>query len=123
VARRLAADPSGTWRRLVTDDAGQLLDYGRKTYRPPANLTDHVIARDDTCTFPGCRRTARLCDLDHGEAWGTGGETSSQNIAALCARHHNAKHDAGWQVKHRSDGSHEWSGPTGHTYIRPPDDG
>ena len=81
VARRLATDSSGAWRRLVTDDTGQLLDYGRRTYRPPANLTDHVIARDKRCTFPGCRCPARLCDLDHGEAWREGGETNSETSA------------------------------------------
>jgi len=101
--------------------AGQLLDYGRTTYRPPTNLTDHVIARDKTCTFPGCRRAARLCDLDHVEAWTEGGETNSDNVAALCARHHNAKHHAGWQVKHRQDGTKTWTSPTGHTYARRPD--
>src|SRR5215471_792626 len=116
MARRLAADESGTWRRLVTDDT-QLLDYGRKTYRPPVNLTDHVIARDKTCTFPGCRRTARLCDLDHVEAWTDGGGTNHDNVAALCARHHNAKHDAGWRFKPRPDGTREWASPTGHRYV------
>jgi hypothetical protein len=123
LARRIAADKSGTWRRLVTDDTGQLLDYGRRTYRPPANLTDHVIARDHTCRFPGCRRPARLCDLDHAEPWGNGGETNGANVAAVCSRHHNAKHDAGWRVKRRQDGTSTWTGPTGHTYVRPPDDG
>ena len=123
MARRLATDQSGTWRRLVTDDASQLLDYGRKTYRPPANLTDHVIARDKTCTFPGCRRAARLCDLDHVEAWTEGGDTSPANVAALCARHHNAKHHVGWQVKRRRDGTSEWSSPTGHRYRVPLPDG
>jgi hypothetical protein len=98
-------------------------DYGRTTYRPPANLTDHVIARDHTCTFPGCRRPARLCDLDHTEAWTDGGDTNSHNITALCARHHNAKHDARWQVKRLRDGGSAWTSPTGHTYVRPPDDG
>jgi Domain of unknown function (DUF222) len=120
LARRIAGDPTGTWRRLVTDDTGQMLDYGRRTYRPPANLTDHVIARDTTCRFPGCRRPARLCDLDHDQPWDNGGETNSDNISALCPRHHNA----GWQIKHRQDGSHEWSSPTGHRYlVSPPDDG
>jgi hypothetical protein len=119
LARRLASDPTGTWRRLVTDDAGQLLDYGRKTYRPPANLTDHVIARDKTCTFPGCRRPARLSDLDHGDAWAAGGVTSSHNLAALCQRHHNAKHDAGWRVRRLEDGASEWASPTGHRYLVP----
>jgi hypothetical protein len=61
VARRLAADESGTWRRLVTDPVtGQLLDYGQDTYRPPKDLAEFVIARDQTCTFPGCERPARL---------------------------------------------------------------
>ena len=120
MARRLAADESGTWRRLVTDDTGQLLDYGRTTYRPPANLTDHVIARDRTCTFPGCRRAAKLCDLDHAEAWTDGGDTNPANVAAPCARHHNAKHHAGWQVKHRQDGTRTWTSPTGHRYLVPP---
>jgi Domain of unknown function (DUF222) len=123
LARRLATDQTGTWRRLVTDENGQLLDYGRKTYRPPANLTDHVVARDKTCTFPGCRRAARLCDLDHHEPFGDGGGTNPSNVAALCTRHHNAKHDAGWQVKRRPDGTATWTSPTRHRYVVHPPDG
>jgi hypothetical protein len=52
VARRIAADETGTWRRLITDERGHLLDYGRTTYRPPKDLADHVIARDRTCRHP-----------------------------------------------------------------------
>ncbi|MDT4909717.1 MAG: hypothetical protein QOI69_2958, partial [Pseudonocardiales bacterium] len=58
VARKLAADPTGTWRRLVTDPMGKLIDYGRTTYRPPKDLADHVIARDRTCRFPHCQTTS-----------------------------------------------------------------
>jgi hypothetical protein len=123
MARRIAADETGTWRRLVTDEAGQLLDYSRKTYRPPANLTDHVIARDHTCRFPGCRRKALLCDLDHREPFSAGGETSGDNIGALCTRHHRAKHSAGWRVKHGPDGTSTWTSPTGHRYRVPLPDG
>src|SRR5215831_11730266 len=123
MARRIAADQSGTWRRLVTDDTGQLLDYRRTTHRPPTNLTNHATARDRTCTFPACRHAAKLSDLDHVEAWTDGGDTNPANLAAPCARHHNAKHHASWQVKHRQDGTREWIGPAGHTYARPPDDG
>jgi hypothetical protein len=90
------------------------------TYRPPANLTDHVTARDRTRTFPGCRRAAKLCDLDHAEAWTDGGDTNPANVAAPCARHHNAKHHAGWQVKHRQDRTKTWTSPTGHRYLVPP---
>jgi hypothetical protein len=121
LARHLATDDTGTWRRLVTDDTGQLLDHGRKTYRPPANLTHHIITRDNTCTFPGCRHPAKLCDLDHSNAWSNGGGTDPNNVAALCQRHHHAKHHAGWHVKHLPDGTSAWTSPTGHTYARPPD--
>ncbi len=65
LARHIAADPTSTWRRLITDPTGNLLDYRTTTYRPPANLTRFVTARDQTCTFPGCRRSAQRCDLDH----------------------------------------------------------
>jgi hypothetical protein len=35
-ARDLAADPTGTWRRLLTDPIfGQVIDYGTTRYRPP----------------------------------------------------------------------------------------
>jgi hypothetical protein len=88
LARRLAADPSGTWRRLLTDDHGRLLDYGRTTYRPPADLRDYVIARDRTCTLPVCHRDARRCDLDHLTDWAAGGTTSPGNLGAKCPRHH-----------------------------------
>ncbi|MGI8881462.1 MAG: DUF222 domain-containing protein, partial [Jatrophihabitans sp.] len=65
MARRIADDETGTWRRLITDDHGRLLDYGRQTYRPPARLAAFIIARDQTCTFTSCTRPAVACDLDH----------------------------------------------------------
>jgi hypothetical protein len=64
-ARALAADQTGTWRRLVIDPIfGQVIDYGTTRYRPPSHLAELVIARDGTCTFPPCNRPARSCDLD-----------------------------------------------------------
>jgi hypothetical protein len=84
VARRLAADESGTWRRLVTDPlTGALLDYGRSTYRPPKDLAEFVIARDQTCTFPTCNRRAHRCELDHRIPYDSGGSTNPENLAAV----------------------------------------
>ena len=120
VARRIAADQTGTWRRLITDPMGRLLDYGRSTYRPPKDLADHVIARDRTCRFPNCNRRAGRCELDHATGWENGGETNEANMHTLCSRHHHGKHDAGWQPKRLPDGSTEWTSPTGHRYIEPP---
>jgi hypothetical protein len=123
VARRLAADESGTWRRLVTDPvSGQLLDYGQDTYRPPKDLADFVIARDQICTFASCERPACRCDLDHRTPYSEGGSTSSHNVHPLCERHHIGKHEAGWTPRRSDDGSTTWISPTKHIYqSRPPD--
>ena len=119
VARRIAAH--GTWRRLLTDPgSGQLLDYGRQTYRPPAQLAAFVIARDRTCGFPGCSQPARRCDLDHCKSWRTGGTTCPHNLGALCRRHHRAKDAGPWTLIRNPDGSITWISPTGKRYDLPP---
>lgn len=117
MARRIAQDPSGTWRRLITSASGQLLDYGRRTYRPPQRLADHVITRDRTCRFPGCRRRAARCELDHVQPFDSGGTTSADNLLTLCRRHHRAKHRAGWQVRRDADtGQVTWKDPNGRAH-------
>jgi hypothetical protein len=113
LARELAASSDATWRRLVTDDLGELIDYGRTTYRPPAALRDHVVARDRTCRFPDCHRRAENCEIDHVVPWDEGGATHAGNLIALCSRHHHAKHEAGWNVKRGTDGSIRWTSPLG----------
>jgi Domain of unknown function (DUF222) len=118
VARRIAADETGTWRRLVTDELGKLIDYGRRTYRPPKDLTDYVIARDRTCRFPHCNRRAARCEIDHREAWECGGATCAFNLDALCPRHHHGKHEAGWTPRRLPNGDLEWTSPTGHRYRK-----
>jgi hypothetical protein len=120
VARRIAADETGTWRRLITDERGHLVDYGRTTYRPPKDLADHVIARDRTCRYPQCNRQARNCDLEHAIPWEEGGETNADNLNAICSRHHHGKHEAGWEPERQPDGSLEWTSPTGHRYREQP---
>ena len=95
LARQLADDPNGTWRRLVTDDVGRLIDYGRSRYTPPTRLREFVVARDRECRFPGCHRRARYCEVDHLRPWAEGGATNQGNLICLCspasppqARHH-----------------------------------
>jgi hypothetical protein len=64
-ARRLAAEESGTWRRLLTDpDTGALLDISARRYRPPQRLRDYLSARDDTCVFPTCQQPGYRCEPD-----------------------------------------------------------
>lgn len=122
MARRIAADPSGTWRRLVVDEMGRLLDCGRNTYRPPPDLARHIIARDQHCAFPGCQRSAARCDLDHRIPYPVG-STSAENIQPLCRQHHRLKHRGGWAIdRDDTDGSYQWTSPTQHRYrYRPPE--
>jgi hypothetical protein len=121
VARKLAGDPGSTWHRLVHDDVGDLIDYGRRTYRPPQDLIDHVTARDQTCRGPGCLRDSRTCDLDHVRDWAFGGVTSAGNLAPECRRHHHLKHDCGWTVQRQPDGTYRWVSPSGQSVDKPPD--
>ncbi len=110
VARELASDAK--WKRFITEpQTGNLLDFGRESYEPPQHLKDFLIARDRTCRFPGCRRSALLSDLDHAESWESGGSTSPENIGALCRRHHRLKTHDGWRIQSFSDGSCTWTSP------------
>jgi hypothetical protein len=120
LARRLAADPTGTWRRLVTDPVGRLVDYGRTRYRPPADLAEFVLARDRTCRFPTCNRAACRCEIDHVNAWADGGQTNEPNLLVLCCRHHHGKHEAGWRPTLNEDRSVSWTSPLGQTCTVPP---
>ncbi len=140
LTRAIAHDPTGTWQRLITDDTGHLLHLDRTRHTPPATavpttargpapesgyrpsraLREYVVARDRTCRFPNCNRTACTCELDHLDPHADGGETSACNLHPLCCRHHHIKHDAGWTVTRDPDGTSVWTSPTGHRYQKPP---
>ncbi len=118
VARELASDAK--WKRFITEpQSGNLLDFGRESYEPPQHLKDFLIARDRTCRFPGCRRSALLSDLDHAQSWESGGSTSPDNIGALCRRHHRLKTHDGWRIQSFSDGSCTWTSPLGKEFFTP----
>ncbi|HJQ43490.1 MAG TPA: DUF222 domain-containing protein [Jatrophihabitantaceae bacterium] len=116
---RIAADPTGTWHRIVTDDVGQVVDYGRTTYRPPPDLADHVIARDRTCVWTGCNQPARRAEIDHRKRWRDFGLTDADNLQCLCVKHHHFK-EAGWRSRLLPDGSIHWTSPRGRASVRAP---
>ena len=104
LAERIAAR-APSWSRILTHPVtGTVLDRDRSTYAVPADLKHRLRARDGTCRFPGCRRRASRCDLDHTVAWADGGRTSADNLAHLCRHHHLLKHRDGplgrWRVEH-----------------------
>ena len=81
-------------------------------YRPSAELTALVKARDGRCRFPGCSVAARFCDLDHVRPW-PAGRTAARNLLTLCRRHHRVKQRPGWRVRLAPDGTATWTDPTG----------
>jgi hypothetical protein len=86
LALRHSAD--ATWQRIFTDPlTGRLAHVDRGAYTPPAALAEHVRTRDQTCRFPGCRRAARWCDLDHRVPY-PHGPTCACNLCCLCRHHH-----------------------------------
>ncbi|MCK6211041.1 HNH endonuclease [Georgenia sp. EYE_87] len=120
VARALAA--GGTWRRVVLDPfSGTVLDVGRTTYRPPADLARLVRERDGTCVAPGCSVPATSCQLDHTVSWANGGPTAEWNLGPLCERDHPLKSCGAFTVEQPAPGEFVWTTPSGHRYRRTPD--
>ncbi|MFI7742959.1 HNH endonuclease signature motif containing protein [Kocuria rhizosphaericola] len=128
VAERIAAG-AGSWSRVLTHPVtGTVLDHDRTTYAVSADLKRRLRARDGTCRFPGCRRRAEHCDLDHTVAWVDGGPTAAGNLAHLCRHHHVLKHRHGplgrWRVRHRDtrarEGVLEWTSPAGRVHVTYP---
>ena len=87
-------------------------DLATDAYRPGAELTSLVRARDGRCRFPGCSVAARFCDLDHVRPWPIG-RTAARNLLTLCRRHHRIKQRPGWRVRLAPDGTATWADPTG----------
>lgn len=104
-------------------DSSALRPSSEPTYRPSRVLELDVRARDVTCRFPGCVRSAlgvgSGTDLDHTVPW-PDGPTDPGNLAALCRRHHRLKHAAGWRAELHPDGTMTWTTPSGRTVTTEP---
>jgi hypothetical protein len=120
-ARMLAAHAPSFVRVLTHPETGAVLSVGRDRYRIPADLRRAVQIRDVTCRFPGCRRPARRCDVDHVKAWvADHGATEDANLECLCEKHHRLKHEMGWTPALQPDGRVRWRSPLGFTYWTEP---
>ncbi|MGO8959861.1 MAG: HNH endonuclease, partial [Streptosporangiaceae bacterium] len=73
--------------------------------------------RQRTCCYPGCRRAATRCDIDHTTPYDRGGKTCECNLAPLCRRHHRAKQAPGWQLSQDQPGRMTWHLPHHRSYV------
>jgi hypothetical protein len=90
--------------RVVMRGRREILDLGRRTRIVPERLRRAIVLRDEHCQFPGCRAPATWCDVHHLRQWILGGDTSLENCALLCRRHHVAVHEGGWKLERGPDG-------------------
>jgi hypothetical protein len=106
----------------ITDLETGTCTHQRETpaYRPLLSLQHLIRIRQATCAFPGCRRPATRCDLDHTVAYHKGGRTCWCNIAPVCRCHHAAKQAPGWALAQNEPGTMTWATPAGRTYTTEP---
>lgn len=113
-ARALAAN-APTLTRILTDPVdGTVIAVDR--YRTAQSQRRFLRARDQHCRFPGCRRAAIRCEIDHTVDHAQGGPTALWNLAHLCQRHHSMKQFTSWRVRQHPGGILEWTSPTGQVY-------
>jgi hypothetical protein len=120
-ARQVACDAE--LRRFLLGRQGELLDMGRTQRLVTPAIRKAVEFRDEHCVFAGCLAPTYWCEVHHVIHWLFGGETSEENSALLCERHHTQVHH-GFRIERDIAG--RW-----HTYrrdgteilvIRPPAD-
>jgi hypothetical protein len=104
-ARWAACD--GQVTRIVLDADGLPLDVGRTQRLVPAHIRRAVEVRDRGCIFAGCHAPTWWCDTHHKIEWASGGQTSLENSALLCERHHTQVHH-GLRIDRQPDGWHTY---------------
>ena len=113
-ARCLAAETHSLARVLTDPVDGTVIAVDR--YRTAVPQRRFLRARDQHCRFPGCRRAAIRCEIDHTIDHARGGPTALWNLAHLCQRHHSMKQFTAWRVRQHPGGVLEWTSPTGRLY-------
>ena len=100
-------------------------------YEIPDRISQRVRLKRPTCVFPHCTRTSARTDLDHIDEYvppnrgGPPGQTSTQNLAPLCRRHHRAKThpspDGQWDYQQLTPTTWLWTSPHDIRYLVHPD--
>ena len=89
-ARRLLCDADILTAALDRPSLKLDLGYSRRCASP--SIRRALIARDRTCTAPGCDRPHWMCEVHHDTHWAKGGPTNLDNLTLLCSRHHHLHH-------------------------------
>jgi hypothetical protein len=77
--------------RPLWHTGGLPINVGRAHYIVPAHTRRTILDRDRTCRHPTCTASTHL-QIHHIREWIQGGMTDTDNLAALCSKHHHAYH-------------------------------
>lgn len=95
LARALMGDALFT---IVLKDARNIHAVTGTHRSIPLPLRAALYERDPVCCVPGCG-VDRFLEIDHWKTeYAAGGETSIDNLARLCAKHHAMKTFTGWRL-------------------------
>jgi hypothetical protein len=115
-ARMLACD--GNVTRIVFGPDSRPTDLGRDKRCYPPHLRRAIEVRDEHCVFAGCHAPTYWCDVHHLVHWADDGETSEDNGALLCERHHTKVHH-GFTIVRDPDGRWHTYRPDGTEILIP----
>ncbi len=112
--RELAATPGTLFSRLLTDEAGGILDVTELGRFPTDPLRRALALVDGVCDIPTCDKPAEACDVDHQQPWNAdrAGPTTAANLHHRCRSHHRLKTRGALTVTHADDGTTCWQLPT-----------
>ncbi len=82
---------------VLENDAGDVLNIGRRSRVIPRAISHALAIRDQGCRFPGCSER-KWIDAHHIKHWATGGETSLNNLVTLCRHHHRRLHKGDFAI-------------------------
>ncbi|MGY4859102.1 DUF222 domain-containing protein [Cryobacterium sp. AP23] len=120
-ARQIAGTAT-SWTRILTHpETGARLSVSHEQYAPTADMRRYVEIRDETCQGIGCNRRATLSEIDHTQAWNTGGKTHVDNLVCLCKGCHRLKHQSSFTTQQGPGGALTWISPGGKKYTNTPD--
>jgi hypothetical protein len=112
LCRMIAQHPESTWRRMLTDPAGRMVELSTTSYQPTAAIWSWVVAEYGSCFRPGCETPAAEAELDHRVRWPEG-PTDTTNVWPGCKSDHKAKHAPGFSIVQTRDGGYALRTPAG----------
>jgi hypothetical protein len=112
-----------SWIAALVQRDGQPVTITSPTRLATPTQQRALLARDRTCQFPGCGRTAYL-KAHHIVFAEHGGPTQLDNLCLLCQHHHTLIHQPGWKLWRDPNHKLWFRTPQGHILLpttkRPP---